>query len=217
MAFNDAYDDYEQSEQVQKWLRANGMAIVGGIVLGLLIIFGLQQWRAHQANHRAQAADHYQQMVQALAANNEPAANSVAGILQDKFKDTPYAVFSALQQAKVEVVAGKPAQALPKLAWAENHAGDKALKSLITLRTARVQLAAGKPDQALASLTALPAKDLNAIALELRGDALVALKRDADARKAYTDALAAFDPDAPQRRLVQLKLDNLAVAGKQSS
>lgn len=217
MAFNDAYDDYEQSEHVRQWLRDNGMAIVGGIILGLLIIFGLQQWRTHQANHRAQAADHYQQMVQALAANNETAANSVAGILQDKFKDTPYAVFAALQQAKAQVVAGQPAQALPKLAWAEQHAGDEALKALITLRTARVQLAAGKADLALTSLSKLPAKDLNGMALELRGDALVALKRDADARKAYTNALDVYDPDAPQRRLVQLKLDNLTVVGTPQS
>lgn len=216
MAFNDAYDDYEQSEQVRQWLRDNGMAIVGGIVLGLLVIFGLQQWRTHQANHRAQAADHYEQMVQALANKNEAAANSVASILQDKFKDTPYAVFSALQQAKLDVAAGKPAQALPKLAWAEQHAGDAAIKSLITLRTARAQLGAGKPDQALASLAKLPAKDFAGMAQELRGDALVALKRSADARKAYASALDAYDSDAPQRRLVQLKLDNLAVAGNHS-
>lgn len=213
MAFNDEYDDYEQSEHVRQWLRANGMAIAGGIILGLLVIFGLQQWRTHQANHRAQAADHYEQMVQAISADNQPAANNVAGILQDQYKDTPYAVFSALQQAKQDVASGKPAQALPKLAWAYQHAGDGALKSLITLRTARVQLSSGQAEQALTSLGKLPAKDFHGMAMELRGDALVVLKRNDDARKAYSDALTAYDADAPQRRLLQLKLDNLSVAG----
>ena len=61
MAF-DAYDDYEQSERVQKWLRQNGVSIAVGVAVGLVAIFGWQQWRGHQANYQTQASALYQQV-----------------------------------------------------------------------------------------------------------------------------------------------------------
>ena len=53
MAFEE-YDEYEQSELVQKWLRENGVSIIVGIAIGLVGIFGWQQWRNHQARNEAQ-------------------------------------------------------------------------------------------------------------------------------------------------------------------
>ena len=49
----EAYDDYEQNERVVKWLRENGLSIGVGIVIGLVGIFGWQQWRSHQASAQA--------------------------------------------------------------------------------------------------------------------------------------------------------------------
>jgi len=42
----------------------------------------------------------------------------------------------------------------------------------------------------------------------------LALGNQAAARAAYEQALADTKPDAPQRGLLKLKLDNLAIAGK---
>ena len=95
--------------------------------------------------------------------------------------------------------------------------GDNALKPLIELRTAKVQMAADKAKDALATLDAVNAKGYEALRQELRGDALVKLDRADDARKAYQAALAAMAEDAPQRAALQLKLDDLAVAGKQGA
>ena len=60
MAF-DEYDKYEQSELVQKWLRENGVSIVVGVLIGLVGIFGWQQWRSHQARNESAASQLYQQ------------------------------------------------------------------------------------------------------------------------------------------------------------
>lgn len=216
MAFDD-YDDYEKSEQVVQWLRANATAIISGIVLGLLLIFGINQWRTHQATHSAEAAAHYEQLLQAAQAGNSKAVDATADTLKDQYKDTPYAVFAALQQAELAVSNDKPADAVMPLKWAHEHADSAALKSLAQVRLARVQLAAGKPQQALDTVHALSGDNYAGIAREIEGDALSQLKRDDDARKAYKAALDAYDAGAMQRRLVQLKLDNLAVAGKQGS
>lgn len=212
-----AYDDYEQSEQVRQWLRENAMAIVAGIVLGLLLIFGAQQWRSHQAKHRAGAADQYQQLQQAVAANKQADIDRIAATLKDQYKDTSFAVFASLRQAELALASEQPDAAITALAWAHQHADSEALKSLISLRTARVELAQGKAQAALTKLDALPPTAYRGMALELRGDALVTLERVAEARKAYTDALSANEADTPQNRLLQLKLDNLAVRGNQDA
>ena len=60
MAFEE-YDKYEQSELVQKWLRENGLSIVVGVAIGLVGIFGWQQWNKHQARNQMEASHLYQQ------------------------------------------------------------------------------------------------------------------------------------------------------------
>jgi predicted negative regulator of RcsB-dependent stress response len=216
MAF-EAYDEYEQSEIVRRWLRQNGTSIIVGIVLGLLLIFGWQQWRSHQAGNRAAAAAQYQALQQALAAGKTSQAETITdGLLKD-YKDSAYAVFAASLRAEREGDAGHADKAIAALEWAEAHASEPALKGLTTLRLARVQLAAGKAEDALATLGRLPATDYRGLAAELRGDTLVKLGRVDEARKAYTAALSALDDTAPQRPTIQVKLDNLSVAGKQGA
>ena len=216
MAF-DAYDDYEQSELVQKWLRQNGVSIIVGVVLGLVGIFGWQQWRNHQAEHLAQAAHLYQQLQTAVAVGKSADAGRFADQLQKDYADSSFAVFAASDRAQREVQTKQLDKALASLTWAQSHAKEPALKSLVALRMARVQLAAGKANDALATLDSMPANSYQALKQELRGDVLVKLGRQDDARRAYQAAMAVLGEDAPQRGALQLKLDDLAVAGKQGA
>lgn len=216
MAF-DAYDDYEQSERVQKWLRQNGLSIVAGVVIGLVAIFGWQQWRKHQANHQAEAAQLYDEIQAAAAVGMNTAVDSLAAELQKDFADTPYALFAATDQAQQLVQAHQLDKALIPLTWAEQHATDPALKALTQLRIARVQLARGDTAQALAALDRMPPKSYEALSEELRGDVLVKVGRPDDARKAYEAAKAALGGNAQQGGDLQMKIDDLAVAGKQGA
>ncbi|HET6804345.1 MAG TPA: tetratricopeptide repeat protein [Frateuria sp.] len=216
MAF-DAYDDYEQGERVQQWLRQNGLSIVIGIVIGLVAIFGWQQWRNHQATREMEASNLYQQLQTALASGNTGEADKLVDRLEKEYAKSAYAVFAASDQAQRLVEARQLDKALASLHWASEHVGDNALKPLVELRTAKVQLAADKAKDALGTLDAVHAKGYEALRQELRGDALVKLGRADDARKAYRAALAAMGEDAPQRAALQLKLDDLAVAGKQGA
>jgi predicted negative regulator of RcsB-dependent stress response len=108
-------------------------------------------------------------------------------------------------------------KAIASLQWAEAHAADPALKALVELRMARVQLAKGDGQAALATLEAMPAGQYAGLNQELRGDALVKLGRADDARKAYQAAMTALGEDAPQHAVLQMKIDDLAVAGKQGA
>jgi predicted negative regulator of RcsB-dependent stress response len=216
MAF-DAYDDYEQSELVQKWLRQNGVSIVVGIAIGLIGIFGWQQWRSHQASNRAAAAQIYQQVQAAEAVGNHASADQLIDQLQKDYAKSSYAVFAASDRAKRLVESKELDKAMASLDWAQAHAEDPALKALMRLRIAQVQFAQDKGKEALATLDQLTGKEYAGLAAELRGDVLVKLGRVDEARKAYQTALSTMSGDAPQRASLQLKIDDLAAAGKQGA
>lgn len=216
MAFEE-YDKYEQSELVQKWLRENGVSIIVGIAIGLVGIFGWQQWRNHQARNEGIASQLYQQVQVAQASGKPEIAAQLTDQLMKDYAESPYAVFAVSDRAKKQVEAKQLDKAEASLTWAESHAADPALKSLALLRMAQVEMARGNSNAALATLDRLPADSYKGLAQELRGDALVKLGRSDDARKAYQTALSTLAQEAPQRGALQMKLDDLAVAGKQGA
>lgn len=216
MAF-DEYDKYEQSELVQKWLRDNGVSIIVGIVIGLVGIFGWQQWRNHQVRNQNEASELYRQVQVAQASGKPDVASQLTDRLMKDYVKSPYAVFAVGDRARQQVEAKQLDKASSSLAWVESHATEPALKSLTLLRIAQVELARNDGKAALAALDRLPAGSYNGLAQELRGDVLVKLGRSDDARKAYQTALSALGEAAPQRGALQMKLDDLATAGKQGA
>lgn len=216
MAF-DVYDDYEQGERVQQWLRKNGVSIAVGVALGLVLIFGWQQWKAHRANHEQAAATEYSALQLAVAQSRANDIDLRTETLLKDYSDTAWSVFAASERAQRNVMAGQLDKATGDLDWATAHAKDDTLKTLVGLRVAQLKYAQGKPQDAIAALDAMKATSFVALAQELRGDALVKLGRPDDARKAYQAAIAAMGDGAPQRGVVQTKLDDLAVAGKQGA
>jgi predicted negative regulator of RcsB-dependent stress response len=208
----DVLDEHEQGELVQKWLRENALSIVVGVALGLVLIFGWQQWKAHRVRHAAEAAAQYQALDEAASAKREEDVAKIADVLRKDFPDTAYAAFAAMHQADAAVAKGDLGGAVSALEWAQQHAGADSMKSLIALRLARVKLAQGDADASLKLAEGVPKDDYPGLVDEIRGDALAKLGRGDDARTAYQDALAHLDPQAPNRDFVQMKLDDLAVA-----
>ena len=216
MAFEE-YDKYEQSELVQKWLRDNGVSIIAGIVIGLVGIFGWQQWRNHQARNEGQASQLYQQMQIAQASGKPDTASQLTDQLMKDYAKSPFTVFAVSDRARQQVQAKQLDKAEASLKWAESHATAPALKSLTLLRIAQVELARDNGKEALATLDRIPADSYQGLVQELRGDVLVKLGRPDEARKAYQAALSTMGKEAPQRGALQMKLDDLAVAGKQGA
>lgn len=208
MAFED-YDEYEQGEQVRKWIRENGIAVVVGVVLALVLIFGYRKWQAHTTNHEIQAASQFAVVQNAVQGDNKQAMSAALGNLQKNYANTPYAAFGSAAAAEYDVGKNDLKQAAQNLEWAVAHIKQPALKSLFTLRLARVHLAQDQAQQALKALDGVPAGDYAAITAELRGDALLKLGKPDAARSAYEQAMAKLDKDAPERNSVQMKLDNL--------
>jgi predicted negative regulator of RcsB-dependent stress response len=216
MAF-EVLDEHEQGELVRKWLRANAMSIAIGIAIGLLLIFGWQQWKVRELRTQGEAAMQYKAFGDALDAKRNDDATKIAEALRKDFAKSSYSVFAALRQAETAVAKGDLKAAAADLEWADQASKETALKSLVALRQARVSLAQGEADAALKQLDRVSKADYTALASELRGDALVKLGRIEDARAAYQEALSHLDEQSPGHSFVQMKLGDLPPAAEKQN
>ena len=213
MAF-DVLDEHEQGELVRKWVRENWLSIVIGIGLGLILLFGWQQWRTHRASRNMDAAVQYDALSADMTKKDYDAAKAIAAKLKSDYSDSPYAVFAAMREADIATQKGDAETAYASLDWAWQHAGIDALKAAVAVDLVRVQVARGKGQEALDLLDKLPKGGFDAATAELRGDALASLGRKDEARTAYTAALAKREPGAPNRSFLEMKLSDLGVAAK---
>lgn len=214
MAF-EVLDEHEQGELVQKWLKTNAMSIVIGIAVGLILIFGYQQWKARELRTLSEAAVQYSAFTEAVEAKRIDDAAKIAETLRKDYPKTAFATFAAMRQAALQVEKGDLTAASGDLDWASKSAGNEAMKSLIALRQARLSLASGDAEVALSKLDQVAKADFPAQASELRGDALAKLGRNEDARLAYAEALTHLDPQSPERDYVEMKQGNLPALAEQ--
>lgn len=205
-------DEHEQSELVRSWLRRNLNAIVFGVLGGIGLIVAWHQWQAMKVDHGAKAQDAYRSLVEALERKDAAAAEPLFASLRADYDDTGYAAFAALREAQFAIDQGKPDEALEALEWARSKASLPELRDVASLRLARLKLAQGDAQAALTLAEGVKSPGFAGVSAELRGDALRALDRAADALGAYDEALAALDVTSPQRATVQMKRDDLAVA-----
>ena len=199
MAIDDLLDEHEQSERVRNWLKNNGAGLIGGIALGLAVIFGWQWWQKHQVQQAEQANVSYQSALDSIGTADLKKAQAEVGKLKD---GNAYANLAALRLAKAQVDAG---QAEAAIATLRGIKADQTLQSLVDLRLSRLLTDAGKGEEALKIL----GDATDSASLEARGDALLATGKRDQARDTYLKALTGMDVAAPQRRLVELKLSDL--------
>src|SRR5690606_31892111 len=229
MALDELLDEHEQGERVRTWLKQNSLGLLGGLALGLALIWGGRWWIQEAHEKRVALGESYSSVVESLKAGDRDKARQLAGALagtayaplvaldlakaqveagaRDKAGElagalagTAYAPLVALDLAKAQVEAGEQAEAIATLRAADS--AEPALAAVIEHRLARLLIDADKADEALALL----ADADDPAALETRGDARHAKGEVDQARKDYEQALRKLDPAAPQRRLLELKL-----------
>ena len=189
-------NEHEQGERVRSWLQNNALGLIGGIALGLGLIFGWNWWQNDQVRKRDATATQYEAFAKQLAENPDQAGKRITG----KLAGTPYAAVAALELAKAQVDAGKEPAALATLQAAKTD--DPMLAELIRQRTAKLLVATGKAEDAVRLL----GKPTQPGAFEVLGDAQLTLGRTTEAQASYKQALRTLEEGSPQRQVLELKL-----------
>jgi predicted negative regulator of RcsB-dependent stress response len=199
--------DEEKIEAIKKWWKANGMAVIAGVTIGLGAIIGWRTWVDYRTNLAQRASIAFEQLQITADAGDIASALEQVETIVDDYGSTPYAMFARLTAARLALENNDDAAAATALAAAIDTAPVPALASLAALRLARVQLDQG--DLAAAAATIQRYADEPAFAGDfaaLRGDIAAAQGRIDDARAAYRTALEA---GAGNARLIELKLREL--------
>lgn len=200
----------EQVEALKKWWKENGKSVVAGIVLGLGGVFGWQYWSQHQQQLAEQASLAFEQLNQSVQAGS-PTAIAQADSLISTYPDSPYALFAALDLAKVKFQQGDRVGARAQLQWVLDNSDDRSLQQVARLRLARLMLDAGETEQASAIIGQAPEDNFRGDFAELRGDIALSQGDPAAARQAYAEAL---EYKVSNPALVQMKHDDLAAVAE---
>jgi predicted negative regulator of RcsB-dependent stress response len=208
-----AYTDQEELEKLKAWWKNYGPALLIGVVIGVVLLFGNKYWREHKERQRQEASGLYEQMLDAQRRGDAQAVRSAGAKLVQDYDATPYASMAALAVARAAADAGDLAGARAQLEWVLAHGRDAAVQHAARLRLGRVLLAMGEIDRVVTLVTVKEPAGYQSEYLELKGDALLATGRREEALAAYRDALKHARPGVGSATL-SVKLDDLAAAAK---
>ncbi len=204
----------QQVEALQKWWKDNGTAVLIGLGIGLVAIFGWNSWLDYKKAETSKASAIYDQLLKDVTENKIEAVDTVAKQLKTEFNATEYAKYSVLLQAKTKIDAGDLASAKELLQNLASQPSD--LSPLAKLRLVRLFLATGEYEKGLQIINAIDPKTTAGFSDnydELVGDLYLALDRIDEARSAYEKALH----NGYQSPLLQFKIDDLTAPEKLES
>ena len=204
----------EQLERIREWWQKNGKAVILGVIAAIIAAVSVQSWMVNQRAHTETASAEYAQLLQYID-NDQAKAAGVADRIISDYDDTIYATMAALLQARLAVEKSDWDKAAASLSWAMENSDDDGLRHVARLRLARVLMQQDKTDAALALLVDVEQGAFSANYQELLGD-IYLLKGDKDkARAAYAKAVV-MSTAGGNNRLLQMKLDDLAVESKET-
>lgn len=204
----------EQVELIKKWWAENGKSIVIALVLALAAIGGWKWWQADQQAKAQAASSAYEQLLDVM---NKPemteeeraTAKHLAVTLQEAHKETLYANYAALFEAKLLVESEQLDAAQAVLKKLQTEAVSALIKEIASVRQAQILWQQGDNQQALDLLNALTVTAYAGNAEELKGDILTEMGDIDAARAAYEKSKAAFNASGIARPVIDMKLADL--------
>jgi predicted negative regulator of RcsB-dependent stress response len=205
--------DNEREEQLRRWWSQNWLWIVGGVALGLALLWGWQYWQQSKMRQAQAEESAYAAVLDLLGAQKFDEASVKGKALRSEHPASPYADQADMALARGAVESRKPEAAVPHLKAVIDGSKDEELRGIARSRLARVLIEQGKFDEAVAALDVAKAGSFAALYHEIRGDAFGAKGDAAAARREYDAALAAAKDGAQiDIAYVELKRDALPAA-----
>jgi predicted negative regulator of RcsB-dependent stress response len=210
---DDLLSEKEQIDKMRAWWSVYGNYVIGGVVLGALILFGINQMNNTRIAAQEEASNLYQQLTDEVVAADVAAAEALDAELSTKFADSAYAAQAKLALARLYMDQNRDQDAADALAGVVAMPGNDAFKLIARARLAKIMLYQDKAEEVLAMLEGETEGAFASRYAEILGDAYVALGRTDDAREAYQRALGESRQAATvDQQFVQLKLLDLPLA-----
>jgi predicted negative regulator of RcsB-dependent stress response len=200
----------EQIEAMRDWWRENGRFVIGGIVLGVGILVGWNQWKEYRLTARLEASARYETLANQVSGGMVDAAEANAKELYENYASTSYAALARLAMARLYMDRGRDQDAADTLEALLAIRGGTETQMVGRLRLAKIYLYQEQPQEVVDLLSGFEDTAFAARYDELLGDAHAALGQIPDAAAAYARAMA-DDPRAPtvNRSLIQMKIVDL--------
>jgi len=210
----DTFNPDDQVARLKTWWKQYGKSLLAGVIIGLLLLAGLNYWKQMRNQRAESAALLYENLLSEVQQGKADVVLSGATKLMQDYSGTPYAGKAALLAARSRFDAGDLAGTRQHLDWAIKHAEEPAVQHSARVRLGRLMLEQGETDAALSLINIKDRGGFDSEYEELRGDLLLA-KGDRDgARQAYRRALDKLPRSSSYAPLLTLKLENLGPEAK---
>ena len=201
--------DDEQLEAVKHLIVEYAPWLIGGVLAGAAVFFGLRYFHSDTDERAYKAAAQFSAMSAALQKSDATASRQIAEALIKDYPSTPYADQAQLSLARLAVDAGQPDKAIAPLTQVMKDSKDTELRQIARLRLARVMTDQGKPDEAIKTLPEPVPAAFAARYHEVRGDAYFAKKDLSHAVTEYQAALLSGDAGGVDASLLELKIQDI--------
>lgn len=189
---DDLLSEKEQLEQFRSWWSEYGAFVIGGIVMGAGLLFGINYYQSNKLQAQLDASTAYETLVVHLVEGELDEAEAVANEIATSYGDTTYAGQSGLAMARLYMDKNRDQDAADALLGVVEGESDESLKNVARLRLARIYLYQDNPQGVLDLLAGNEDEAFSAAYGEILGDAYTALGRVAEAKDAYQKVL--MDP-----------------------
>ena len=205
-----AYDleEQEQLDEFKAWWKQNGKMVTSLLVAVLVGYAAFQGWHFYQNKQSVEASTQYQELL-VVDEKDLKIIQAKSAMLMESFSGTPYAGRAALFAAKANYQANEVKSAKAQLDWAIKNAKETSVSALSSLQLANILAEEKDFEGALKLLNAAHDAGFDGLFADLKGDVLVSLGKNVEAKEAYQQALIKLEPKGKFRALTQQKLESL--------
>jgi len=180
--------DKEQIQIIKDWWKKHSSTVLTALLVFAITNYGWRYWQQHKNNLVAKTSLGYTQMLTAIEQKKTDEAVLMGKKLIKEQPKSVYAGMAGLMLAKIYVQKQDLKTAEEQLEFVINKTSDSAFKQIARIRLAKILLELKQPQKALDTLAVVNDVAYNAEIKEISADALLALGKNTEAKKAYQEA-----------------------------